>query len=47
MAARISGLKEMININDKECRLYMDDKGEFLAESARLLDQDRKQMLEA
>jgi CII-binding regulator of phage lambda lysogenization HflD len=46
MNARIQGLREMISICEKECREYMDDKGEYLAESARQLDKERKEMLE-
>lgn len=46
MAARISGLRDMIQLNDQECRDYMEEKGEYLAESARQLDHDRKIMLE-
>jgi hypothetical protein len=46
MSARIQGLREMIALCEQECRSYMDDKGEFLALSARNLDIERKNMLQ-
>ena len=46
MSARIQGLREMTDICERDCRVYMEDKGDILAESARQLDKDRKEMLD-